>query len=95
MATKAAILGTLGAPQVTTVIAARSGGLLKLHEKRKLNKMVDYSAVLLGNSYYFHLSTCTLYIVHCTVYMQVKAEAYFKGWGLNKKQHYLAIGAMA
>ena len=52
MATKAAILGTLGAPQVTTVIAARSGGLLKLHEKRKLNKMVDYSAVLLGNSYY-------------------------------------------
>ena len=30
MATKAAILGTLGAPQVTTVIAARSGGFLKL-----------------------------------------------------------------
>ena len=44
MATKAAILGTLGAPQVTTVIAARSGGLLKLYEKRRLNKMVDYSA---------------------------------------------------
>ena len=50
MATKAAILGTLGAPQVTTVIAVRSRGLLKLYEKRKLNKMVDYIAVLLGNS---------------------------------------------
>ena len=50
MATKAAILGTSGAPQVTTVIATRNGGLLKLYEKRKLNKMVDYSAVLLDNS---------------------------------------------
>ena len=50
MPTKAAILGTLGAPQVTTVVAARSGGLLKLYEKKKLNKMVDYSAVMLDNS---------------------------------------------
>ena len=38
-----------------------------------------------------------LYIVNvqCTIYMQVKAETYFEGWGLNKKQHHLAIGAMA